>query len=48
MSIAITTDTLVMAGTGATGTRTLGQYGMATARYTLATNKWLISGTGLT
>jgi hypothetical protein len=48
VSIAITTDTLVLSGPGTTGTRSLAQYGVATARYTLATNKWLISGTGLT
>lgn len=46
VSIAITTDTLTQAGTGSTGTRTLAQYGMATALKVESTN-WLISGTGL-
>jgi hypothetical protein len=47
VTIAITTDTLVWSPTGGTGSRILAQYGVATARYTLATNKWLITGTGL-
>lgn len=46
-SIAISTDTMYLAGTGSTGTRTLAQYGMATAIKT-ATTTWLISGSGLT
>jgi hypothetical protein len=46
VSIAITTDTLTLAGTGSTGTRTLAQYGVATALKLTSTN-WLISGTGL-
>ncbi len=45
-SIAITTDTLLLAGTGTTGTRTLAPYGMATAVKITATS-WLISGNGL-
>lgn len=48
LSIAITTDTLRLAGTGTTGTRTLAQYGIATAVFDDAINEWLISGTGLT
>lgn len=47
VSIAITTDTLTMAGTGTTGTRTLAPYGIATAMKITST-EWLISGTGLT
>lgn len=46
VSIAITADTLRLAGTATTGTRTLAQYGIATAIKILATT-WLISGTGL-
>jgi hypothetical protein len=48
LSIAITTDTLRLAGAGTTGSRTLAQYGIATAVFDDATNEWLISGTGLT
>jgi len=47
MSILITTDTLVLAGAGTTGTRTLARYGVATA-VKVATTKWYISGTNLT
>lgn len=46
VSIAITTDSLILAGTTTTGTRTLAQNGIATALKTEATT-WLISGTGL-
>lgn len=46
LSIAITTDTLTLAGTTTTGTRTLAQNGIATA-YKYTTLGWLISGTGL-
>jgi hypothetical protein len=46
-TIAITTDTMYLAGTGTTGTRTLAQYGIATAIKITATN-WIISGSGLT
>jgi len=46
-SIAITADILYLAGTGATGTRTLASYGEATAIKTNSDN-WLIRGTGLT
>jgi len=46
-SIAITTDTMYLAGTGTTGTRTLAAYGMATAVKITATS-WIISGNGLT
>jgi hypothetical protein len=46
-SIACTTDTMYLAGTGATGTRTLASYGWATAVKVDTTN-WMIGGTGLT
>ena len=47
VSIAITTDTMYLAGTGTTGTRTLAAHGMATAVKVAATT-WYINGTGLT
>jgi hypothetical protein len=47
VSIAITTDTMYLAGTGTTGTRSLALYGMASAIKMTATT-WLISGNGLT
>jgi hypothetical protein len=47
LSIAITTDTMRLAGAGTTGTRTLAQNGIATAIKTTATT-WIISGNGLT
>ena len=47
LEIAINSDTLYLAGAGTTGTRTLGQYGMATA-LKLTSTTWLISGTDLT
>jgi len=47
MTIAITTDTMYLAGSGTTGSRTLAAYGIATAVKTTATT-WLISGNGLT
>lgn len=47
VSIAITTDTMTLIGAGTTGTRTLAQYGMATA-LKVASTKWVISGTNLT
>jgi hypothetical protein len=46
LSIAITTDTLTLAGTTTTGTRSLAQNGVATAIKVTST-KWIISGTGL-
>lgn len=46
VSIAITTDTLTLAGTTTTGTRSLARNGIATA-IKITTTKWLISGTGL-
>lgn len=47
VTIAINTDTLVLAGTGSTGSRTLAQYGVATATKVTST-RWYINGTGLT
>ena len=47
VTIAITSDTLTMAGTGSTGSRTLAANGMATA-LKITTTKWMINGTGLT
>ncbi len=47
LTIAITTDTLVFAGAGSTGSRTLAANGMATLLKVGAT-RWLISGVGLT
>lgn len=47
ITIAITTDTLVLAGTGGTGSRTLAANGVATAVKVTAT-RWVISGTALT
>jgi hypothetical protein len=46
-TIAITSDTMYLAGLGTTGTRTLAQYGLATALKMTATT-WMISGSGLT
>lgn len=47
VSIAITSDTMYLAGTTTTGTRTLGQNGIATATKVEST-VWIISGSGLT
>ena len=47
VTIAITTDTMYLAGTGTTGSRSLAQYGMATA-IKMTSTTWLISGSGLT
>jgi hypothetical protein len=47
VSIAITTDTMYLAGTGTTGTRSLAQYGTATVLKMTSTT-WIISGAGLT
>ena len=47
VSIAITSDTMYLAGDGSTGTRTLAQYGVATA-VKITSTVWLISGAGLT
>lgn len=47
VTIAITTDTLTLAGSGSTGSRTLAANGMATAVKD-ASGTWMISGSGLT
>ena len=47
VSIAITTDTMNLAGPGTTGTRTLAPFGMATL-VKVAQSNWFISGVGLT
>ena len=47
VTIAITTDTMYLAGAGTTGSRTLAAYGVAVATKT-DTTEWVISGTGLT
>ena len=47
VSIAITSDTMRLSSAGTTGTRTLAQYGSATAIKVDSTN-WIISGSGLT
>jgi len=47
VTIAITTDTMYLGGTGTTGSRSLAQYGSATA-LKLTTTTWLITGSGLT
>lgn len=47
VTIAITTDTMVLAGAGTTGSRTLAANGIATA-LKIASTTWMISGTGLT
>lgn len=47
MTIAITADTMRLAGAGTTGSRTLAANGIATA-LKLTSTEWIISGTGLT
>lgn len=47
MTISITSDTLVLAGAGTTGSRTLAACGIATAIKVTST-RWIINGTGLT
>jgi hypothetical protein len=46
VTIAITSDTLTLAGTTTTGSRSLAQNGVATA-IKITSTKWIISGTGL-
>jgi len=46
-TIAITTDTMYLGGTGTTGSRTLAAYGMATL-VKVTQSVWFVSGTGLT
>lgn len=47
VTIAITTDTMYLAGAGTTGSRTLAAYGVATAIKVTSTS-WIISGVNLT
>lgn len=47
VTIAITSDTMRLAGAGTTGSRTLAANGVATA-IKITTTEWIISGTGLT
>ena len=47
VTIAITSDTMYLAGTGATGSRSLARYGVATA-IKITSTTWIISGNGLT
>lgn len=47
ITIAITTDTLRLAGTTTTGSRTLAPWGLATI-VKISSTVWLISGSGLT
>ena len=47
VTIAITTDTMYLAGAGTTGSRTLAAFGMATA-VKITSTSWMISGNGLT
>ncbi len=47
LTIAITTDTMYLAGIGTTGSRTLSQYGIATA-VKITSTSWIISGNNLT
>ena len=47
VTIAITSDTMYLAGDGTTGSRTLAAYGVASA-VKVASTTWIISGNGLT
>ena len=47
VTVAITTDTMYLAGPGTTGSRTLAAFGIATA-VKIASTTWIISGNGLT
>jgi hypothetical protein len=47
VTIAITSDTMYLAGPGTTGSRSLAQYGMASA-IKMTSTTWIISGSGLT
>ncbi len=46
VTIAINSDTLVLVGAGSTGSRTLAQYGVATA-VKISSTRWYINGTNL-
>ena len=47
LTIAITTDTMYLSSAGTTGSRTLAQYGSATA-IKMTSTTWIIAGSGLT
>jgi len=47
LTIAITSDTMILAGAGTTGSRTLAANGIATA-VKMTSTRWIINGTGLT
>ena len=47
VTIAITSDTMYLAGAGTTGSRTLAAFGVATAIKVTSTS-WIVSGNGLT
>jgi hypothetical protein len=47
LTIAITSDTMILAGAGTTGSRTLAASGMATA-CKMTSTRWMIGGSGLT
>ena len=47
VTIAITSDTMLLAGTGTVGSRTLAPFGVATA-IKITSTSWIISGNGLT
>ena len=47
LTIAITTDTMTLANSTTTGSRTLAQNGLATLTK-VGTSNWLIAGTGVT
>ena len=47
ITIAINSDTMILAGAGTTGSRTLAANGIATA-IKITSTRWIISGTGLT
>ena len=47
VTVSITTDTMYLSSNGATGSRTLAQWGMATA-VKVTSNVWVISGSNLT
>ena len=47
VTIAITTDTMYLSSAGTTGSRSLAQYGTATA-VKITSTSWIISGSGLT
>lgn len=47
ITVAITSDTMILAGAGTTGSRTLAASGIATA-CKMTSTRWIINGTGLT